>query len=123
MDRYEDLCWPSVDVEEAQGWSTSHENFGGQYCLQTYRRKAISAAALEAADHVIKQRTFINVSPPLPWNPRECLPGISPAKRSDDLVIDPNSHLLRTQLALMIGIPENKLRVITPEVGGGFGSS
>jgi carbon-monoxide dehydrogenase large subunit len=22
----------------------------------------------------------------------------------------------------MIGIPENKLRVITPEVGGGFGS-
>src|SRR5947208_1757473 len=31
-------------------------------------------------------------------------------------------HLLRTQLALMIGIPENKLRVMTPEVGGGFGS-
>src|SRR2546423_14734137 len=31
-------------------------------------------------------------------------------------------HPLRTQLALMIGIPENQLRVITPEVGGGFGS-
>ena len=31
-------------------------------------------------------------------------------------------HLLRTQLALMHGIPENKTRVITPEVGGGFGS-
>src|ERR671928_1020748 len=31
-------------------------------------------------------------------------------------------HLLRTQLALMLGLPENKLRVITPEVGGGFGS-
>ncbi|HYE75679.1 MAG TPA: molybdopterin cofactor-binding domain-containing protein, partial [Blastocatellia bacterium] len=31
-------------------------------------------------------------------------------------------HLLRTQLALMLGIPENKLRVIAPEVGGGFGS-
>ena len=31
-------------------------------------------------------------------------------------------HLMRTQVALMIGIPENKLRVITPEVGGGFGS-
>jgi carbon-monoxide dehydrogenase large subunit len=29
---------------------------------------------------------------------------------------------MRTQVALMIGIPENKLRVITPEVGGGFGS-
>ena len=31
-------------------------------------------------------------------------------------------HLMRTQVAIMIGIPENKLRVITPEVGGGFGS-
>src|SRR5205085_2896756 len=31
-------------------------------------------------------------------------------------------HLLRTLVALMLGVPENKLRVITPEVGGGFGS-
>jgi carbon-monoxide dehydrogenase large subunit len=31
-------------------------------------------------------------------------------------------HLLRTQLALMHGIPENKVRVVTPEVGGSFGS-
>lgn len=31
-------------------------------------------------------------------------------------------HLLRTLVALMLGQPENKLRVITPEVGGGFGS-
>jgi carbon-monoxide dehydrogenase large subunit len=31
-------------------------------------------------------------------------------------------HLARTQIALMLGIPENKLRLIAPEVGGGFGS-
>src|SRR5260370_7547947 len=31
-------------------------------------------------------------------------------------------HLMRTQVALMIGLGEHKLRVITPEVGGGFGS-
>jgi carbon-monoxide dehydrogenase large subunit len=31
-------------------------------------------------------------------------------------------HLMRTQVALMLGIPENHLRVIAPEVGGGFGS-
>jgi carbon-monoxide dehydrogenase large subunit len=31
-------------------------------------------------------------------------------------------HLLRTQIALMLGLPENHLHVITPEVGGGFGS-
>ena len=31
-------------------------------------------------------------------------------------------HLLRTLLAGILGMPENHLRVITPEVGGGFGS-
>jgi aerobic carbon-monoxide dehydrogenase large subunit len=31
-------------------------------------------------------------------------------------------HLLRTLLALMIGVPEHKVRVVAPEVGGGFGS-
>jgi aerobic carbon-monoxide dehydrogenase large subunit len=31
-------------------------------------------------------------------------------------------HLLRTLVAQMLGVDENRLRVITPEVGGGFGS-
>ena len=30
-------------------------------------------------------------------------------------------HLARTQLALMLRFPENRIRVIAPEVGGGFG--
>ena len=31
-------------------------------------------------------------------------------------------HLLRTQLAVVLQMPENKIRVIAPEVGGGFGA-
>src|SRR2546425_2289145 len=31
-------------------------------------------------------------------------------------------HLLRTLVAQMLGVAENRMRVITPEVGGGFGS-
>src|SRR5207247_5236505 len=31
-------------------------------------------------------------------------------------------HLLRTLVAQMLGVGENRMRVITPEVGGGFGS-
>jgi carbon-monoxide dehydrogenase large subunit len=31
-------------------------------------------------------------------------------------------HLMRTMVAGILGMPENHLRVITPEVGGGFGS-
>ncbi len=31
-------------------------------------------------------------------------------------------HLMRTLVAMMLGLAENRLRVVTPEVGGGFGS-
>jgi carbon-monoxide dehydrogenase large subunit len=31
-------------------------------------------------------------------------------------------HLMRTLVAQMLGLAENRLRVVTPEVGGGFGS-
>lgn len=31
-------------------------------------------------------------------------------------------HLLKTQLALQLNVPEHHLRVVAPEVGGGFGS-
>lgn len=31
-------------------------------------------------------------------------------------------HLLRTLVAMMLNVPEHLLRVVTPEVGGGFGS-
>src|SRR5699024_4590851 len=30
-------------------------------------------------------------------------------------------HILRTMLGLTLGIPEHKVRVIAPDVGGGFG--
>ena len=31
-------------------------------------------------------------------------------------------HLVRTMVAGMLGVPEHKLRIVAPEVGGGFGS-
>jgi carbon-monoxide dehydrogenase large subunit len=33
-----------------------------------------------------------------------------------------NPHVLRSALAGMLGLPENRVRVIAPDVGGGFGS-
>jgi len=33
-----------------------------------------------------------------------------------------NSHLVRTVLAMLSGIPESKIRVITNDIGGGFGN-
>ncbi len=33
-----------------------------------------------------------------------------------------NVHVVRRNLALILGMPENRIRVVTPAVGGGFGS-
>src|SRR5262249_29124297 len=80
-------------------------------------------AALKSADHVVKQRMVHQRLAPIAMEGRGVLARYYPGEQ--ELTIWSSTqipHLLRTQLAIMIGIPANKLRVITPEVGGGFGS-
>ncbi|HSE34479.1 MAG TPA: xanthine dehydrogenase family protein molybdopterin-binding subunit [Pyrinomonadaceae bacterium] len=120
---YEDL--PAVvDVEEAaKGTTVIHENFGDNIAYKMSSGEGDVDAGLAAADHVIKQRTLHNRLAPIAMEPRGVLARYFPGE--EELTVWSSTqipHLLRTQLALMIGIPENKLRVITPEVGGGFGS-
>jgi carbon-monoxide dehydrogenase large subunit len=38
------------------------------------------------------------------------------------VVVDEIPHILRTYVATTLHLPENRVRVIAPEVGGGFGS-
>src|SRR5213079_2023824 len=81
------------------------------------------AAALKAADRVIRQRVTNQRLAPVAMEPRGVLARYFPGEQELTLWSSTQiPHLMRTQLALMIGIAENKLRVITPEVGGGFGS-
>src|SRR5262249_13992714 len=80
-------------------------------------------AAFAAADHTVKQRVLHKRLAPIAMEPRGVLARYFPG--AEELTIWSSTqipHLMRTQVALMIGIPENKLRVITPEVVGGFGS-
>jgi carbon-monoxide dehydrogenase large subunit len=80
-------------------------------------------AAFSAAERTVKQRILHKRLAPIAMEPRGVLARYFPGE--EELTVWSSTqipHLLRTQLALMIGIPENKLRVITPEVGGGFGS-
>jgi len=45
-------------------------------------------------------------------------------RRLDELVVYSSTqfpHVIRTMLALALGLPERRLRVIAPDVGGGFG--
>ena len=120
---YEDL--PAVvDVEQAaQGGTLVHESFGDNIAYKLTAGEGDIQAAFAASDHVIKQRVVHQRLAPVAMEPRGVLGRYFPGE--EELTVWSSTqipHLLRTQLALMIGIPENKLRVITPEVGGGFGS-
>src|SRR6266480_106551 len=120
---YDDL--PAVvDVEEAaKGGNVVHESFGDNIAYKLTAGEGDIEAALAASDHVLKQRIVHQRLAPIAMEGRGVLARYFPGE--EELTIWSSTqipHLLRTQLALMIGIPENKLRVITPEVGGGFGS-
>lgn len=120
---YEDL--PVVtDVEEAAaGGTVIHESFGDNIAYKMTAGEGDIDAAFAAADRTVKQRVLHRRLAPIAMEPRGVLARYFPGE--EELTLWSSTqipHLMRTQVALMIGLPENKLRVITPEVGGGFGS-
>jgi aerobic carbon-monoxide dehydrogenase large subunit len=120
---YEEL--PAVtDVEAAaNGGAVIHEKFGNNIAYKLTSGEGDVEAGLQAADRIVTQKMVHQRLAPIAMEPRGVLARYFPGE--EELTIWSSTqipHLLRTQLALMIGIPENKLRVITPEVGGGFGS-
>src|SRR6185295_4935558 len=120
---YEELP-PVVDVEQAaQGGQVIYEAFGDNLAYRLTSGEGDIDAAMQAADKIVSQKMVHQRLAPIAMEPRGVLARYFPGE--EDLTVWSSTqipHLLRTQLALMIGIPENKLRVITPEVGGGFGS-
>ena len=100
-----------------------HEHFGDNIAYKLTSGEGDIEAALKAADRIVSQKMIHQRLAPIAMEPRGVLARYFPGE--EELTVWSSTqipHLLRTQLALMIGIPENKLRVITPEVGGGFGS-
>src|ERR1700752_173869 len=120
---YEEL--PVVtDVEAAAaGGPVIHEGFNDNIAYRLTSGEGDIDAAFAAADRTVKQRVLHKRLAPITMEPRGVLARYFPGE--EELTIWSSTqipHLMRTQVAIMIGIPENKLRVITPEVGGGFGS-
>jgi carbon-monoxide dehydrogenase large subunit len=75
------------------------------------------------ADKVIKQRMVNQRLIPSAMEPRGAVAEYN--KYTGELtlwVTSQNPHVHRLLLSGVLGIPENKLRVIAPDVGGGFGS-
>jgi carbon-monoxide dehydrogenase large subunit len=117
---------PAVVDEEralAAGAPILHEEFGTNLSFTWTIAGGDADQALKDADRVIKQRIVNQRLIPNAMEPR-AVAGHYLAP-SDELTLWTSSqvpHLVRLLLALTAGIPEQKLRVIAPDVGGGFGS-
>ncbi|HYM22711.1 MAG TPA: xanthine dehydrogenase family protein molybdopterin-binding subunit [Vicinamibacterales bacterium] len=79
--------------------------------------------AFRKADRVITHRLYHQRLTPMPIEPRAVVASYNAGDGSLTLYTSTQvPHLIRTLLPGMIGVPENKLRVVAPDVGGGFGA-
>jgi len=79
--------------------------------------------ASERAERVLEQRMENQRLAPIPMEPRGVIARFDPGRGEITLWTSTQiPHLVRTFVAIQLGIPETKLRVIAPDVGGGFGS-
>ena len=79
--------------------------------------------AFERADVVISQRMVSQRLVPNAMEPRGVVARFEPG--NDDLTVwstTQNPHIARTLLAAILGLGQHQVRVIAPDVGGGFGS-
>lgn len=80
--------------------------------------EAFSQAEVVVKETIVQQRLIPNA-----MEPRATLASYIPA--TGELTVwntTQNPHIVRFLCSLVIGVPEDRLRVIAPEVGGGFGS-
>jgi carbon-monoxide dehydrogenase large subunit len=120
---YEPL--PAVaDVEQAlaDGAPLVHADLGTNECYVWKLESGEVEAALAAADVVVTRRYRQPRLIPNAIEPRAVLAQAGPAGDVTVWSATQVPHILRFALQLVLGIPEAKIRVIAPDVGGGFGS-
>ena len=119
---YEPL--PAVlDMEQAltPGSPIVHEDKGTNQCY-VYNLGGGYDEVAAKADVVVKRRFINQRLIPAFMEPRSVV--AAPMGMTDEITVWSATqvpHVLRVLLALVTGIPENSLRVIAPDVGGGFG--
>ena len=99
-----------------------HQEWGDNILQAAGAELGPVASAFESADVVISERFLTGRHAALPLEPRGCLASYDSA--ADLLTMWSSTqipHILRTNLAAILGAAENRVRVIAPDVGGGFG--
>jgi aerobic carbon-monoxide dehydrogenase large subunit len=114
-----------VDMETAlQDKVLVHSDLGTNRCFTWPFTGGDDYDAVKAKADVVVTRRFIQQRLlPTAMEPRSVV--VAPLPASEEFTVYSATqipHVLRIMLAMVTGIPEQKLRVIAPDVGGGFGS-
>src|ERR1700741_4725848 len=87
-----------------------------------FGNKEATDAAFAQAKHVVELRIENNRLSPVAMEPRAAIGDYDPAEDSYTLFsTSQNPHGVRMEMSHIFHVPENRIRVISPDVGGGFG--
>src|SRR5918993_143728 len=79
--------------------------------------------AFEAADVVVRLDTHYPRSHPSPLETCACVADIDPATKHVTVYMTSQApHAHRTLFAMVTGLPEQNIRIVSPDIGGGFGN-
>lgn len=117
---------PAVtDVEKAveKGSPLTHPELGTNVAYTWDLKGGDAAAGFKAADRILKVRMRHPRVIPMPIEPRGCVAAWQAGDESLTLWTSTQiPHLIRMLLPKLIGVPEHRIRIVAPEVGGGFGA-
>ena len=115
-----------VDMKAAlKGGAAVHDEAPNNMCYDwELGDKAAADAAFAKAHHITKIDLINNRLIANAMEPRAAIGAYDPSTEEHTLVTtSQNPHVIRLLMgAFVLGIPEHKLRVYAPDVGGGFGS-
>ena len=85
--------------------------------------KEATDRAFAGADRVVALDTFYPRSHPAPVETCGCVADINPATGQATIYMTSQApHAIRTVFALVAGLPEENIRIVSPDIGGGFGN-
>jgi carbon-monoxide dehydrogenase large subunit len=85
--------------------------------------KGATDAAFAQADRVVSLTTHYPRCHPAPLETCGCVADVNPATKHTTIYMTSQApHAIRTVFALVTGLPEQEIRIVSPDIGGGFGN-
>ncbi|HEX6173523.1 MAG TPA: xanthine dehydrogenase family protein molybdopterin-binding subunit [Candidatus Binatia bacterium] len=117
---------PSIqNAEDAlkPGAPLAREELDSNICYTAVKKGGDVDKAFAQADHIVRMHIVSPRQVALAIEPRGVAANPDPMGKSLTVWLSTQGpHRARADLATTLGIPENKIRLIAPDVGGGFGS-